>query len=73
MAQADSVAPARPLGHVTSSYYSPILGHSIALALVAGGRGRMGETLYVPQRGGSAPVQVSSTVFYDAAGARLNA
>src|SRR5215469_16967318 len=73
VAQADSVAPARPLGHVTSSYYSPILGRSIALALVAGGRGRMGETLYVPQRGGSAPVQVSSTVFYDAAGARLNA
>jgi sarcosine oxidase subunit alpha len=73
MAQADSVAPARPLGHVTSSYYSPVLGRSIALALVAGGRGRVGETLYVPQRGGSAPVQVSSTVFYDAAGARLNA
>ena len=35
--------PMRMLGHVTSSYWSPNCGRSIALALVAGGRGRIGE------------------------------
>ena len=33
-------------GHVTSSYRSACLGHPFALALVAGGRGRKGETIY---------------------------
>jgi len=66
--------PVRPLGHVTSSYHSAALGRSIALALVAGGRARMGETLYVPLEDGAAiPVQVASAVFYDPKGARLNA
>ena len=73
LSRADVALPARPLGHVTSSYYSATLGRSIALALVAGGRARMGETLYVPLPRGMSPVQVSSTVFYDTTGARLNA
>jgi sarcosine oxidase subunit alpha len=74
LAQADATLPVRPLGHVTSSYYSASLGRSIAMALVAGGRGRMAQTLYVPlERGGVAPVQVASPVFYDPKGARLNA
>ena len=50
MAQPARAVPTRPLGHVTSSYLSATLGRSIALALVAGGRARMGETLYVPTR-----------------------
>ena len=67
-------APVRPLGHVTSSYHSAALGRSIAMALVAGGRARMGETLYVPlEDGETIPVQVASPVFYDPKGARLNA
>jgi hypothetical protein len=34
----------------------------------------MGQTLYVPlERGGVAPVQVASPVFYDQKGVRLNA
>jgi sarcosine oxidase subunit alpha len=74
LAQADAAAPVRPLGHVTSSYHSVALGRSIAMALVAGGRSRMGQTLYVPLEGGGvAPVQVASPVFYDPKGARLNA
>ena len=74
LAQPDAAVPVRPLGHVTSSYYSAALGRSIAMALVAGGRGRMGQTLYVPlERGGVAPVQVASPVFYDQKGVRLNA
>jgi sarcosine oxidase subunit alpha len=67
-------APVRPLGHVTSSYHSAALGRSIAMALVAGGRARMGETLYVPlENGETIPVQVASAVFYDPKGTRLNA
>ena len=34
--------PMKPLGHVTSSYASAALGRSIALAMVAGGRARIG-------------------------------
>jgi sarcosine oxidase subunit alpha len=49
-----------------------VLGRSIALALVRGGRARIGETLYVPMPGDEIPVQVASTVFYDVEGARLH-
>jgi sarcosine oxidase subunit alpha len=73
MADSGSVAPTRALGHVTSSYHSAVLGRSIALALVAGGRARLGHTLYVPMPGGEVPVQVSSPVFYDPEGKRLHA
>jgi len=74
LAQARAAAPVRPLGHVTSSYHSATLGRSIAMALVAGGRARMGQTLYVPLECGSVePVQVATAVFYDPKGARLNA
>jgi sarcosine oxidase subunit alpha len=61
------------IGHVTSSYASGVLGHSIALALIEGGRGRLGQTLYVPMPDGDLEVEVTSPVFYDPAGARLNA
>ncbi|MDB6090069.1 MAG: sarcosine oxidase subunit alpha [Gammaproteobacteria bacterium] len=72
MLERDQRPPVRPLGHVTSSYYSPVLSRSIALALVAGGRARMGEALYVSTPNGDVPVQVTSPVFYDSEGARLN-
>jgi sarcosine oxidase subunit alpha len=65
-------APMRLIGHVSSSYYSAVLGRSIALAIVAGGRARAGQTLYVPMPAGDVPVQVVSPVFYDPKGARLN-
>jgi sarcosine oxidase subunit alpha len=66
-------APSPPLGHVTSSYHSAVLGRSIAMALLAGGRARMGQRLYVPTSDGAVAVQVASAVFYDPGGARLNA
>ncbi len=67
-------SPVRPLGHVTSAYHSSTLGRSIALALIAGGRARMGETLYVPlEEGERVPVQIAPAVFYDPKGARLHA
>ena len=65
--------PMQLIGHVTSSYASSVLGHSIALAVIAGGRARMGQTLYVPMPGGDLEVEVTSPVFYDHTGARINA
>jgi sarcosine oxidase subunit alpha len=73
MAEAGSAVPTRPLGHVTSSYYSATLARSVALGLIAGGRARLGETLYVPTSAGELPVEVASPVFYDPTGARINA
>ncbi|MEX2150020.1 MAG: sarcosine oxidase subunit alpha family protein [Steroidobacteraceae bacterium] len=64
--------PMKLLGHVTSSYFSAALGHSIALAMVAGGRARMGQALFVPMPGGDVEVQLTSPVFYDPEGARLH-
>ena len=60
------------LGHVTSSYMSATLGRSIALALVAAGRSRIGAGLYVPTPAGAVRVTVTTPVFYDKEGARLN-
>ena len=64
----------RPLpmrGHVTSSYYSPTLGRSIALAMVAGGAGH-GERLYVATLDDDRwlPARSCHPVFYDPHGAR---
>jgi sarcosine oxidase, subunit alpha len=72
MQAAGQHSPTRPIGHVTSSYHSAVLGRSIALALVSGGRARMGETLYAQTERSDIPVKVTSPVFYDAQGARLN-
>ncbi|HEX9168516.1 MAG TPA: sarcosine oxidase subunit alpha family protein [Roseiarcus sp.] len=60
------------LGHVTSSYASGTLNRSIALALVAAGRSRMGARLNVPMPGGAIPVTVTAPIFYDKPGARLH-
>ncbi|HTX23968.1 MAG TPA: sarcosine oxidase subunit alpha family protein [Steroidobacteraceae bacterium] len=65
-------APRRPIGHVTSAYPSATLDRCIALALVAGGRARMDQTLYVSMPAGEVPVRVTSPVFYDPKGERLH-
>ncbi len=58
--------PVPMTGHVTSSYYSPILGHSIALALVKGGHSRMGASVYAPTLDGQLiEAIITSPVFYD--------
>ncbi|MGX9888199.1 sarcosine oxidase subunit alpha family protein [Streptomyces sp. NPDC002276] len=70
---ADSVLPAPPvpmLGHVTSSYRSAALGRTFALALIKGGRDRIGERLYAPVGDELIPVTVASPVLYDPEGAR---
>jgi sarcosine oxidase subunit alpha len=60
------------LGYVTSSYAST-LGHSIALAMIADGRKRMGEKLFVPMPEADIEAEVVPAVFYDSAGERFNA
>jgi sarcosine oxidase subunit alpha len=64
--------PMRLVGHVTSSYYSSVLGRSIALGVVSAGRSRIGQTLYVPTPAGESAVTVTQPVFYDPKGERLN-
>ena len=67
----DTGKPAAMCGHVTSSYFSACLGHPIALALVAGGRQRKGETIYAARSGRDPlPVRIVSPVFYDPKGQR---
>ena len=66
-------APLRPLGHVTSAYWSPALGRSIALALVRGGRELVGRRLFVPMPNQTLAVTVAAPIFYDPAGERLHA
>jgi sarcosine oxidase subunit alpha len=63
-------APISMAGHVTSSYMSPNLGRSFALALVKGGRARIGQELFVPLEGRAAKVRIVEPVFIDREGAR---
>lgn len=64
--------PMTMLGHVTSSYWSATLNRSIALAMVRDGRARIGETLHVPLPDRTVAVTLTSPVFYDPEGARLD-
>ena len=65
--------PMDMLGHVTSSYYSPNLKKSIALAVVKNGKNLKGKKLYVPMKNKTIEVTVSDTIFFDKEGKRLNA
>lgn len=65
-------AATTPIGHVTSSYHSAVLKAPIALALVRGGRARLGETLHIPMPGGAIPVEIVQPVFFDPEGSRVN-
>ena len=60
------------LGHVTSSAWSPTLQTPLALGLLAGGRGRVGQQLHAWANGRFRPVQVIEPRRYDPEGARLN-
>lgn len=62
------------VGHVTSSYMSPTLGRSIALALIQGGLSRMGERVWVwGHAGGQAMATITSACFFDPQAERQNA
>ena len=65
--------PMDMLGQVTSSYYSPNAGSSIAMAMLKGGRALMGGTVYLPMLDGSViEAEVVEPIFYDPKGGRLN-
>ena len=72
VAKVSDKPPMEMIGHVTSSYYSPNMGRSIALAVIRSGRDRMGETLYAPMPDGPIEVTVTGPVFFDLEGERLN-
>jgi sarcosine oxidase subunit alpha len=61
-------------GHVSSVCFSPVLGHSIALAFLKSGRERIGEKIVVWDglRGEEILAEVCSPVFVDAENKKLN-
>ncbi len=70
-ANAEGLTPM--IGHVTSSYYSPILKRSIALAVVKGGLSKMGESVAISLANGrKINARITSPVFYDTEGVRQN-
>jgi sarcosine oxidase subunit alpha len=65
--------PMTMLGHITSSYYSANLGHSIAMGFVRGGLDRMGESVFYPLADGRViEAEICSPVFLDPKGDRQN-
>jgi len=62
--QTETAPPVPMLGHVTSSYFSPNLNRSIALAMVNDGGKRIGETLWISRKDSEPmPVRVTETDF----------
>lgn len=66
--------PMKMIGHVTSCYDSAALKRPIALAMIAGGRERMGERVSIPltMEGRTVEAEIVSPAFYDPKGERLN-
>ena len=64
--------PMDMIGHVTSSYWSENLGHSIAMALVMGGFDKEGEDIYIPMDSKTHKAKIVKPFFYDPKGERLN-
>jgi sarcosine oxidase subunit alpha len=65
--------PIDMLGHVTSSYFSPNLNKSIALAVVRSGKKMKGQKLIVPMENKNINVTVVDFIFLDKENKRLNA
>ena len=64
-AKPDGQGKTNHTGFVTSAYYSPTLGRSFALALVADGLTRMGEVVTVPLPGKPLRATICDAVFID--------
>jgi sarcosine oxidase subunit alpha len=63
--------PMKMVGHVTSSYWSASLGRSIALAVIEGGRSRIGQTVHIPMPDRTLRAEITGTVFVDPENTRL--
>ena len=68
-----SKKPVEMLGHITSSYFSPNLNKSIALAVVKNGKKLNGQKMFVPMKNKTINVTITDTVFLDKENKRLNA
>ena len=64
--------PIEMLGHISSSYYSPNLNKSIALAVLRNGKNMMGKKLLIPMENKTINVIVADPVFLDKENKRLN-
>jgi sarcosine oxidase, subunit alpha len=73
VAEPSAQIPIAMIGHVTSSYRSPNLGRTFALAMISKGRERLGQKLYVPMEARTITVTVTDPVFIDKDGERLRA
>ena len=73
LVEKETMLPMKMVGHVTSSYYSPNLGRSFALALVKGGINKKGFKLLAPQLNRTIEVEITSPVFIDPTNERLSA
>jgi sarcosine oxidase subunit alpha len=63
--------PTRVEGFITSSCYSPALRQPVALAVLRGGRQRIGERLNAWHLGATIEAEVVTLPFFDPAGERL--
>ena len=60
------------LGQVTSSYFSPTLNHSVAMALIKGGNRKIGSQLFVSTSNlNTVAVEVVKPIFIDPENRRL--
>ena len=73
LVEVETSLPMPMVGHITSSYYSPNLGRSIALALVKSGTKKKGVKLIVPTVNSSVEVEITNPVFIDPENERLMA
>jgi sarcosine oxidase subunit alpha len=64
--------PMAMIGHVTSSYHSANLGRSIALALIKGGRIRIGGRVHIALEDRTVIASIADPVFFDPEGKRLD-
>ena len=64
--------PIEMVGHVTSSYFSPNLNKSIALAVVISGKKLKGQKMFVPMKNKTIGVTITDSVFLDKENKRLN-
>jgi sarcosine oxidase subunit alpha len=65
--------PMEMLGQVTSSYYSPNMNRSIAMAMLKGGHKMLGQTVYLPMLDGDViEAEITETVFFDPKGERID-
>ncbi|MBD5770291.1 sarcosine oxidase subunit alpha family protein [Marinomonas colpomeniae] len=60
-------------GHISSSYWSESLGHSIAMGFIKDGLEKMGDTVYYPMADGTViEAEICSPIFFDPKGERQN-